>query len=124
LRAVTCDILSVGRLVLAVVRQQASVSGSLISSHMFWYGILLALGVAWILPGRIAGLLFVIALLAMGLLHSTDGHAHFVGVLYLIVAVIAVLVGLYSGRIRGLRQLGESDFRVRLRNAGGISRWL
>jgi len=124
LRAVTCDILSVGRLVLAVVRQQASASGSLISSHMFWYGILLALGVAWILPGQIAGLLFVIALLATGLLHSTGGRAHSVGVPYLIVAVIAVLAGLYFGRIRGLRQLDESDFRVRLRNAGGISRWL
>lgn len=75
-------------------------------------------------PGRIAGLLFVIALLATGLLHWTGGHPHSVGVSYLIVAVIAVLVGLYFGRIRGLRQLGKSDFRVRLRNAGGISRWL
>jgi hypothetical protein len=74
-------------------------------------------------PGPIAGLLFVIALLATDLLHST-GHAHPVGVPYLIVAGIAVLVGLYFGRIGGLRQLGESDFRVRLRNAGGISRWL
>ena len=46
------------------------------------------------------------------------------GVPSLIVAVIAVLVGLHFGRIRGLRQLGESDFRVRLRNAGGISRSL
>jgi hypothetical protein len=74
---------------------------------MFWYGIPLALGVAWILPGRIAGLLFVIALLATGLLHQTGGHAHSAGVPYLIVAVIAVLVGLYSERIRGLRQLGN-----------------
>ena len=124
MRAVTCDILSVGRLILAVVRQQASASGSLISSHMFWYGILPALGVAWILPGRIAGLLFVIALLATGPPHCAGGHAHSVGVPYLIVAVIAVLAGLHFGRIRGLRQLGKSDFRVRLRNAGGISRWL
>jgi hypothetical protein len=124
LRAVTCDILSVGRLVLAVVHQQASASGSLISSHMFWYGVLLALGVAWILPGRIAGLLFVISLLATGLPHCAGGHAHSVGVPSLIVAVIAVLAGLHFGRIRGLRQLGKSDFRVRLRNAGGISRSL
>src|SRR5437870_6850712 len=63
--------------------------------------------VAWILPGRMAGLLFVIALLATGLLHSTGGHAHSVGVPYVIVAVIAVLVGPYFGRIRGLRQLGN-----------------
>lgn len=75
--------------------------------------------VARILPGRMAGLLFVIALLATGLLHPAGGHAHSVGVPYVIVAVIAVLAGLCFGRIRGRRQLGESDFRVRLRNAGG-----
>ena len=63
--------------------------------------------VAWILPGRMAGLLFVIALLATGLLHPAGGHAHSVGVPYVIVAVIAVLAGLCFGRIRGLRQLGN-----------------
>ena len=101
-----CDILPVGRLVLAVVRQQASASGSLISSHLFWYGILLALG-CMDPPGRMAGLLFVIALLATGLLHPAGGHAHSVGVPYVIVAVVAVLAGLCFGRIRGLRQLGN-----------------
>ena len=106
MRAVTCDILSVGRLVLAVVRQQASASGSLISSHLFWYGILLALG-CMDPPRADGGLLFVIALLATGLLHPAGGHAHSVGVPYVIVAVIAVLAGLCFGRIRGLRQLGN-----------------
>lgn len=106
MRAVTCDILSVGRLVLAVVRQQASASGSLISSHLFWYGILLALG-CMDPPRADGGLLFVIALLATGLLHPAGGHAHSVGVPYVIVAVIAVLADLRFGRIRGLRQLGN-----------------
>ena len=105
MRAVTCDILSVGRLVLTGVRQQASASGSLISSHRFWHGILLAL-VCMDPPRADCGLLFVIALLATGLLHSTGDPAHSVGVPYVIVAVIAVPAGLYFGRIRGLRQLG------------------
>jgi hypothetical protein len=71
-----------------------------------------------------AGLLFVIALLATGLLHPAGGHAHSVGMPHVIVAVITVLAGLRFGRIRGLRQLGESDFRVRFVMPGGISRWL
>jgi hypothetical protein len=54
------------------------------------------------------GLLFVIALLATGLLHPTGGgHAHSVGVPDVIVAVVAVLAGLCFGRIRGLRQPGN-----------------
>jgi hypothetical protein len=114
----------VGDFVLAVAHQQGSVSGSLASSHAFWYGIMLAVGVALIFPGWVAILLFVVALLASGLLHSgSGGHIHSAALPYLIVAVIAVLVGLYFGRIRGLRHLGESDFRTRLRNIRGISRW-
>jgi hypothetical protein len=72
---------------------------------MFWYGILLALG-CMDPPREDCGLLFVIALLATGLLHSAGGHAHSVWVPYVIVTVIAVPAGLYFGRIRGLRQLG------------------
>jgi len=73
---------------------------------MFWYGILLALG-CMDPPRADGGLLFVIALLATGLLHPAGGHAHSAGVPYVIVAVIAVLAGPYFGRIRGLRQLGN-----------------
>jgi hypothetical protein len=120
----------VGGFALAVAHQQAPVSGSLASSHAFWYGVLLALLIAWILPGWAAGVLFVVALLASHLLQSLLGHAHSSSsssssnVLLLIVGVIALLVGLYFGRIRGLRQLGESDFRTRLGNIRIINRWL
>jgi ABC-type uncharacterized transport system fused permease/ATPase subunit len=85
---------------------------------------MLPVGVALIFPGWAAILLFVIALLASGLLHSAGGgHVYSTALLYLIVAVMAVLVGPYFGRIRGLRHLSESDFRTRLRNIRGISRW-
>ena len=121
-----CDVLFVGGFTLTVAYQQASVSGSLASSHVFWYGVLLALLIAWILPGWAAGILFVIAVLASGLLESLvgQGRSPSPDVLFLIVAVIALLVGLFFGRMRGLRQLGESEFRTRLRNVRIISRWL
>ena len=69
--------------------------------------------VAWILAGRMAGLLFVIALLATWLLHSTGGHAHSVGVPYVIVAVIAVLAGLYFGA----GYAGSGSWGIRLPSA-------
>ena len=42
---------------------------------------------------------------------------------WLIVVAIAVVVGLYFGRMRGLRHLGESEFRARLTNIRRISRF-
>jgi len=115
-----------GFVLAAAVNQQAPVSG-LASSHPFWYGVLLALLIAWILPGWAAGLLFVIALFGSDLLRSSGSHAHpssvSSSVLYLIVAVIALVGGLIWGRRRGLMQLGQAEFRTRFRNVRGISRW-
>ena len=91
---------------------------------MFWYGALLALVVANFFPGWVGGLLFVIALLASGLLALLGHDAHSSAAPYVIVAVLVLLGGLYFGRMRGLRQLGESDFRTRMRNVRGINRWL
>lgn len=109
-----------GDFVLAVVHQQGLASRLLTSSHASWYGLMLAVRVALIFPGWVAILLFVIALSASGLRHSTGrgGQVHSNELPCLIVAVNAVLVGLYFGRIHGLRQLGESDFRARLHNPG------
>ncbi|MGZ3356310.1 MAG: hypothetical protein ACXVBO_15835 [Isosphaeraceae bacterium] len=104
---------------------------------MFWYGVPLALLIAWILPGWAGGVLFVIALFASDVLGSLAGRARSSSssssssssfsfspsLLYLIVAVIALAGGLIWGRRRGLRKLGESEYRTRFRNVRGISRW-
>jgi hypothetical protein len=113
----------VGGFVLASLAQQASVSGSLSSSHAFWYGILLGL-LALFLPPWAKAIVFVVALVASGLFH-TLGKAHASGsVPILLVVAIGVVVGMYFGRMRGLRQLGEADYRGRWRNVRGVSRWL
>jgi hypothetical protein len=129
LLTITCDILVVGGFVLAAVGQQATVAGSVVSSHVFWYGVLLALLVAWILPGWAAGLLFAIGLLASDLLSSLVGRARSSSSssssngLFLLLVVVGLLVGVWIGRRRGLRQLGEAEFRTRWRNVRGIGRW-
>jgi hypothetical protein len=116
----------VGGFILSAAGQQASASGSLVSSgHAFWYGILLACLIVWILPSWAGAIFFVVALIASDVLQSTAGHARFSGtnLLMLIILVIGLLVGLYFGRIRGLRHLGEYEFGNRWNYIRTISRW-
>ena len=121
----TCDVLVVGGFVLANVGQQASGSGSLVSSHAFWYGILLACLIGWILPDWALIILFVVALFASDLFQSTVGHAHTTswGVLVVILVGGGLLVGLWFGRRRGLLHLGEAEFGTRWGNVLKIHRW-
>ena len=41
----------------------------------------------------------------------------------LLLAVVGLVIGLWIGRGRGLRLLGEAEFRTRWRNVLGVSRW-
>jgi hypothetical protein len=123
LLVVICDIFPVGGLLLSTVLQQNLAPGPLISTHMFWIGLLVGILAVWIFPGWVSGILFFIALLVSGILSSFRNHAHSTEVPFIIVGIIALVIGLYFGRIRGLRQLGESDFRTRFTNIRGIRRW-
>ena len=93
------------------------------SNHVFWYGVLLACLIVWILPGWAGAILFVIALVASDVLRSGHGHVKSSDVLILLFLLIGLVVGLWIGRRRGIRLLGEAEFRTRWRNVQGISRW-
>jgi hypothetical protein len=114
-----------GGYVLTAAAQQAPTEASLVNSHAFWYGILLACLIAWILPDLALIVLFAVALFASGLFQSTIGHAHStsIGALMVILLVFGLLGGVWLGRRRGLRQLGAAEFATRWRNVLGISRW-
>ena len=114
-----------GGFVLTAAGQQASTAGSLVSSHAFWYGILLACLIGWILPDWALIILFVVALFASGLFQSTIGHGHKTswGVLVVILVGGGLLVGLWFGRRRGLLHLGEAEFGTRWGNVLKIHRW-
>jgi uncharacterized membrane protein len=128
--ASSVNVLFVGGLILAAASQQAPAVGSAGTSHAFWVGVLVALLVARVLPGWAGIALFVIALFALHIFQSIIGHAHSSSssstvllLLLIVVGVLALIVGLIVGRSRGLRQLGEVEFRTRLRNVRGVSRW-
>ena len=130
--ASNASVLFMGGLILATASQQAPVVGSAGTSHAFWAGVLVALLVARFLPAWAGIALLIIALLALHIFQWIIDHAHSVSsstsptvllLLLIVVGVIALIVGLIAGRSRGLRQLGEADFRTRLRSVRGVSRW-
>jgi hypothetical protein len=106
------------------VHSQSAMTGYFNSSHNFWLGLLIGLA-AVILTGWIRLVMAIVAVFELGWVHVVDNHVSFsYGALrWVVVALVGLAVGLWWGRMRGLRQLGESDFRTRSANVRGISRW-
>jgi hypothetical protein len=105
--------------------QHAPVPASFGGDRVFWYGVLLAFMIARFLPSVVGIALFVVALFASDLLGPILNHGHFASsdVSVMLLVGLGLVVGLWFGRIRGLRLLGEAEFRTRWRNVLGISRW-
>jgi hypothetical protein len=121
-----------GGLILSAARQQAPAVGSAGTSQWFWFGVLVAIVVARFLPWWVGTVLLIIALFAthifqwiVGHLHSTSSSSSSTALLLLLILVVVLgpIVGLIVGRNRGLRQLGEAEFRTRLGNVRRVSRW-
>jgi hypothetical protein len=93
---------------------------------VFWYGVLLACLIVWILPWWAGVIFFVVALVASDVLQSTVGHGHVSTstIVMLILLAIGLVVGISLGRRRGLRLLGEAEFRTRWTNVLNVSRWI
>ena len=62
------------------------------------------------------------------MLLATTQHAHTSagggsGFAFLVIAAVFLVIGLHFGRRRGLRHLGEVEFRNRWANVRGYRRW-
>ena len=110
--------------VFAAAHSQSAITGYFTSSHDFWLGLLIGLA-AVILAGWIRLLTAIVAVFELGWIHVVGHHVSFSpgAVRWVVVALIGLAVGLWWGRMRGLRQLGESDFQTRFTNVRGIRRW-
>lgn len=113
-----------GEFVFVAAQQHSTTAGSLTGGHMFWIGVLIGVVVGALFPGWVAFVLAGVAFIGAGLFQAATHHAGSGRVSYLVVGVIALLVGLFFGRARGLRHLGEAEFRTRWRNVRGVSRWI
>jgi hypothetical protein len=67
----SCRAHDYGGFVLTAAGQQAPAAASLVNSHAFWYGILLACLIAWIVPDLALIVLFAVALFASGLFQTS-----------------------------------------------------
>jgi hypothetical protein len=108
----------------AAMHSQSAITAPSNSSHDFWLGLLIGLAVVP-LRGWIRLLMAIVAVFMLGWIHVVGHHVSFSpGALrWVFVALLGLAVGLWWGRTRGLRQLGESDFRIRSTNVRGIARW-
>jgi|RhiMetdeSRZDD1v2_1073273.scaffolds.fasta_scaffold838382_2 hypothetical protein len=108
----------------AALHSQSTITGSLNGSHGFWLGLLIGLA-AVIFRGWVRLLMAIVAVFMLGWVHVVGHHVSFSpgGLRWVVVALVGLAVGLWWGRMRGLRQLGESDFRTRSANVRGIARW-
>jgi len=108
---------------LVAVNQHSAASAPLAGSHLFWIALLVGLLIALIAPGWVGWILVAVALVALGVPSHVPHTGGTSGLAWLLVAAAALVVGLHFGRIRGLRHLGESEFRGRRANIRRISRF-
>jgi hypothetical protein len=119
------------RYLLAEAPSYAAATKALPGKNYLWLGLLLGslagyIGWWWL---RL-GLLVVSGVTVAGqynLFSTTRSgvHIHPSGatVIWLILIVIALLIGLRYGRLRGLQHLGSAELTSRWRTVRGVSRW-
>jgi hypothetical protein len=98
---------------------------------MFWIGLLIGLLVGLLAWDWLGWLGVLIALVGLGALHvvtKVHGHGHGIHVsagnlFWAVVFILGCLTGLYFGRQRGLRHLGEAEYRTRWANVRNVSRF-
>jgi hypothetical protein len=112
----------VSPLPLAAVNQHSAAAAPLTGSHLLWI-VLVVLLIGLILPDWVGWILVAVVLVALGAPAHVPHGGGGGGLLWLLVAAAALVLGLHFGRIRGLRHLGESEFRTRRANIRRISRF-
>lgn len=93
------------------------------NTEMLWVGVLIGSLVALLASTTMAWVLVVVSVTALGGLRLVGNHIGAQMAPWLLVAGAAILVGVGIGRKRGLRHLGESEFRGRLGAIKRVSRF-
>lgn len=103
-------------IVLAVTPPHGAASS--IGSGTYWFaiGLLAGFAAALLAPGWLKGLIILFDLVALGWTSGILNYTHTANGRWILIAVPFLLVGLFVGVVRGLRHLGDTEFRGRLAN--------
>lgn len=78
-------------------------------------------------PEWVAWIVVLVALIALGAFRvvtvNHSSHIRTGDLIWIFIFALGGIVGLIYGRIRGLRHLGEAEFRTRRASVRRISRW-
>lgn len=114
-------------LVLAAAPQRAADTSVLSGSHVAWGMLLVGVLIGLFAPAWLAWLVALVALVGLGAFQAVTvnhgSHVHAGGLIWLFIFAVGGIAGMIYGRIRGLRHLGESEFRTRWGNIRRISRF-
>ena len=101
-------------------------AASVVGSGTYWFAIGLLAGVisAKLAPGWLTALIVVFDVVALGWTAGILNYTHSTGGRWMYIAIPFLLVGLFIGVTRGLRHLGDAEFRARAGNVRKLGRWL
>ena len=109
---------------LALVRPHGA--ASVVGSGTYWFAIGLLAGVisSKVAPGWLTALIVVFDVVALGWTAGILNYTHSSGGQWIFIAIPFLLVGLFIGVSRGLRHLGDAEFRARQGNVRRLGRFL
>ncbi len=109
---------------LAVVRPHGAASA--VGSGTYWFAIGLLAGVisSKVAPGWVTALIVVFDLVALGWTAGILNYTHSSGGRWVLIAIPALLIGLFIGVVRGLQHLGNAEMGARLTNIRKRGSWL
>ncbi|HTP15226.1 MAG TPA: hypothetical protein VMK13_05260 [Streptosporangiaceae bacterium] len=109
--------------ILAATHPQGAAASPASATHWFGIGLLVGMAAGVIAPGWLKVLIVLFDVVALGWIYGILAYSHTATKLWVPVAVVFLLIGLFFGIRRGLRHLGDTEFHTRLHNIRGLHRW-
>jgi hypothetical protein len=93
-------------------------------THWFAIGLLVGVVAVLVAPGWLTGLIIVFDLVALGWSYGILKYTHTASGRWVLIAIPFLLLGLFWGMRRGLKNLSDSEMNTRLTNIKKMGRYI